>query len=168
MIIRLSQKLATKIKVGKLAEKPLNKNEYADWSAHLFTFDRAQYIILCNTKSLCCCFMCGKGITNDGLFIKLALGTIDEFMEEDGQSVAFQKSIAPSTASVTFAKALNRSVTGSMNDHIQGAKFLLEDGLNPRELGSRLNKTPLSALTDTDGKKYANHQEAFKLLRSEA
>jgi len=168
MIIRLSQKLATKIKAGKLAERPLDENEYADWSAHLFTFDRTQYVILCNTKSLYCCFMYGKGITNDGIFIERALSTIREFVEDDGQLFAYQKFIAPSSASVSFAKALNRSVTGSMNDHIQGAKFLLEDEFSPHDLGFRLNKTPLSALTDADGKKYANPNEAFKLLRVEA
>ena len=50
-----------------------------------------------------------------------ALSTVREFMEDDGQSFAYQKFIAPASASVTFAKALNRSVTGSMNDYIQGA-----------------------------------------------
>lgn len=167
MIIRLSQKLAAKVKAGRLAEKPFDENQYADWSAHLFTFDRSQYIVLCNTKSLYCCFMYGKGITNAGIFIERALSTIREFMEDDGQLFAYQKFIAPSSASVTFAKALSRSVTGSMNDHIQGAKFLLEDEFSPHDLGFRLNKTPLSALTDADGKKYANPCEAFKLLSTD-
>ncbi len=49
MILRLSQKLSTKIKAGKLAEMPLGDNPYADWSCHLFTACRTQYIILCNT-----------------------------------------------------------------------------------------------------------------------
>jgi hypothetical protein len=32
MILRLSQKLNTKIKAGKLTEMPLDQNRYADWS----------------------------------------------------------------------------------------------------------------------------------------
>ena len=52
MIIRLSQKLCTKIKAGKLKEIPLDENPYADWSANLFVVDRTQYIILSNTASL--------------------------------------------------------------------------------------------------------------------
>ena len=55
MILRLSQKLATKIKAGTLPEKPLDENPYADWSCHLFTADRTQYIIMSNTKSLYSC-----------------------------------------------------------------------------------------------------------------
>jgi hypothetical protein len=42
MIFRLSQKLNTKIKTGKLAEMPLDQNPYADWSCHLFTAGRRQ------------------------------------------------------------------------------------------------------------------------------
>ena len=64
MIIRLSEKLNKKIKAGTLDSVPLNENPYADWSAHLFTADRTQYIILSNTKSLYSCVMFGKGITN--------------------------------------------------------------------------------------------------------
>lgn len=46
MIFRLAQKLAQKIDAGKLTESPLDDNPYADWSCHLFTADRTQYIIL--------------------------------------------------------------------------------------------------------------------------
>jgi len=52
MIFRLSQKLNTKIKAGKLNAMPLDENPYADWSCHLFTANRTQYIIMSNTKSL--------------------------------------------------------------------------------------------------------------------
>ena len=45
MILRLSQKLNAKIKAGKLSEAPLDENPYADWSCHLFTADRTQYIM---------------------------------------------------------------------------------------------------------------------------
>ena len=52
MIFRLSQKLNTKIKAGKVTDMPLDENQYADWSCHLFTADHTQYIILSNTPSL--------------------------------------------------------------------------------------------------------------------
>lgn len=164
MIIRLSQKLAKKIKVGKLAERPLAENQYADWSANVFNVGRTQYIILCNTKSLYCCFMFSKGVTNDGIFIERMLSTIREFMEDDDLASEFQQHIAPACEPVTFAKTISRSVTGSMNDHVQGAKFLIDDGFSPHELGFRLNGTPLSALTDSDGRKFATPNEVFKLL----
>ena len=72
MIIRLSQKLTKKINAGKQTEMPLDENPYADWSCHLFTADRTQYIILSNTASLYSCVMYGQGITDDSRFIERA------------------------------------------------------------------------------------------------
>lgn len=161
MIFRLSQKLNTKINVGKLPEMPLDENPYADWSSHLFTADRTQYIILTNTASFYSCIMFGRGITDDSTFIARALETIREFTSDDGQPFIYRKFIAPSAATVSFAKALNRSVTGSMNDHIHAAKFMLADDMAPSEIGYRLNETPMSALTGPDGSKYGYPKMVF-------
>jgi hypothetical protein len=122
MILRLSQKLSTKIKAGALKAMPLDDNPYADWSCHLFTVDRTQYIIDSNTASLYSCVLYGKGISNDYPFIQRVLSSLREFMEDDGQSFIYQRFVAPSSGTVSFAKALNRSVTGSMNDLIGQAR----------------------------------------------
>jgi len=164
MIFRLSQKLNTKIKAGSLSEMPLDENPYADWSCHLFTADRTQYIILCNTASLYSCVLYGRGIADDSNFISRALDTIREFTADDGQQFIYRRFIAPASETVSFAKALNRSVTGSMNDHIHAAKFLLADDMAPSEIGYRLNKTPMSALVDSDGRKYGYPKDVFKRL----
>ncbi len=159
MIFRLSQKLNSKIKAGTLTAMPLDENPYADWSCHLFTADRTQYVILSNTKSLYSCVVYGKGITNDSVFIDRALSTIREFMESDGQAFVYQKFIAPASGTVSFSKALNRSVTGSMNDMIYHAKmWLIEEELSPFDVGFKLNEIPMSALD------YAHSKEAFKKL----
>lgn len=159
MIIRLSQKVAKKLNVGPLSAVPPDENPYADWSAHLFTADRTQYIILTNTRSLYSVVVFGKGITDDSRFIGQALDNLREFMEEDGQAFAFQRFIAPASSSVVFAKALNRSVTGSMNDLIKCAKYgLIERGLSPHDVGFDLNQIPMSAIG------YQRPREAFKLL----
>ncbi len=164
MILRLSQKLTKKIKAGKLSEMPLDENPYADWSSNVFNVGRTQYIILSNTKSLYSCVMYGKGITDDSVFIDRALSTIREFMEDDGQAFVYQRFIAPVSSMVSFAKTFSRSVTGSMNDHVQACKLFLSDDMAPSEVGFRLNETPLSALTDATGRKYANPREVFKRL----
>ena len=166
MILRLSQKLNTKIKAGTLGDIPLDENPYADWSAHLFTADRTQYIIMSNTKSLYSCVMYGKGITDDNRFIDRALSTIREFMEDDGQSFVYQRFIAPASGTVSFAKALNRSVTGSMNDLIKFAKMWLTEGdLSPHDTGFKLNDMPMSALGKPRG--YGHPREVFKLLANQ-
>ena len=165
MIFRLSQKLAKKIKAGKLADMPLDENPYADWSCHLFTADRTQYIIMSNTVSLYSCVMYGKGITKDSGFIERALSTIREFTADDGQQFAYRKFIAPASGAISFAKALNRSVTGSMNELIGTAQmYLIEDQMAPHEVGFKLNGILLSTLKNSEGRKYAEPRDAFKRL----
>ena len=165
MIFRLSQKLAKKLKVGTLASLPLDDNPYADWSAHLFTADRTQYIIVANTKSLYSVVMFGKGIADDCRFIQRALDNIREFMEDDGQAFVYQRFLAPASERVRFAKATDRSVTGSVNELVKFAKFWLEqDELSPYRIGFRLNDMPLSALALGNEKSYGKPNDAFRSL----
>ncbi|HYT88919.1 MAG TPA: hypothetical protein VEL76_09435 [Gemmataceae bacterium] len=164
MIFRLSQKLADKIKAGDLSALPLDENPLADWSAHLFLAGRTQYILLSNTKSLYAMVMYGKGITNDSQFLERALTSIREFLEADGQGAAYERFIAPASATVRFARSLNRSVTGSMNDMTKHAAYWLAAGDgSPFEIGSRLNDIPMSALKNDDSA-YGFPREAFKEL----
>ena len=165
VILRLSEKLNKKIKAGTLSAKPLDQNPYADWSCHLFTVDRTQYIILTNTTSLYSCVMYGAGITDDSRFIERALATIREFMEDDGQSFVYQRFIIPASSTVSFGKTLNRSVTGSMNELIGAAQMCLAEGdMSPHEVGFKLNDILLSALATEESPGYGKPKEAFERL----
>jgi hypothetical protein len=164
MILRLSQKMTTKFKAGRLTELPLDANPFADWSCHLFNAGRTQYIILMNTASFYSCLMPGKSVTSEASFLLLAKETLGGFVADDGKQFVFSKYIAPTFSDVQMAKPLNRSATGSMNEHIYGAKTLLADGMALNEIGYHLNITPMSALIGTDGKKYASPKEVFAIL----
>jgi hypothetical protein len=108
--------------------------------------------------------MYGKGITNDSHFIERALESIREFMEADGQEFVYHRFIVPATASVRFAKALDRSVTGSMNDMIKHATYWLAEGdQSPLDVGFRLNEIPMSALASSE-LPYGKPREAFRAL----
>ena len=169
MIFRLSQKLNAKIRAGILATVPLDENPFADWSAHLFVAGRSQYILLSNTKSLYSTVLPGKGITDEGCFIERALSSIREFMEDDGQEFVYRRFVAPASGSVRFAKALNRSVTGSMNELIRDATvWLAEGGRSPREVSVSLNDVLLSALGRGGSASYGKPREALKALLSNA
>ncbi|MFP4217161.1 MAG: DUF6398 domain-containing protein [Phycisphaerae bacterium] len=147
MIFRLSQRLNKKIKAGQLSELPLHENPYADWSARLFTADRTQYILLSHTTSLYSVVLFGRGIKHDGRFIDRALDSIREFMTDDGLGLIYMNFIAPASASIRFGKALNRSVTGSMNQLEAEAKFFLGTGeWSPFDVGFKINGMPLSAI----------------------
>jgi hypothetical protein len=165
MILRLSQKLCTKIKEGSLKAMPLDDNPFADWTAHLFVADRTQYIIVSNTKSLYSTVLLAKGITDDSHLIMRALGSLREFMEEDGQAFVYHRFVSPASASVRFAKALNRAVTGSMNELILHATAMLVEGkLSPFDVGFKLNEVLLSAIAPNARARYGKPREAFKDL----
>jgi hypothetical protein len=165
MIFRLSQKMNTKIKVGTVRALPLHENRFADWSAGLFDADRTQYIILSNTKSLYSVVMFGEGITNDTHFIERALSKIREFMDADGQEFVYHRFILPASASIRFAKALDRSVTGSMNDLMNHARaWLVKGDISPFEVGFRLNAILLSALARSKSFPYDKPRDAFKAM----
>ena len=83
MIFRLTQKLGTKFRAGQQFETSLDKNPFSDWSCHMFTARRTQYIIASNTTSLHSCVMYGKGITDGSRFVERMLATIREFLEDD-------------------------------------------------------------------------------------
>ena len=161
MIFRLSQKLNSKIKAGGLSVLPLEDNPFADWSAHLFVAGRTQYILLSNTESLYSTVMFGKGITTDSNFIERALSSIREFMEADGHESVYRRLIYPETGTISFSKALNRSVTGSMTDMIRfTTAMLVGDEMPPRDIGFKLNEIPFSWL------KYGTPLATFKNMVS--
>ncbi len=86
-------------------------------------------------------------------------------MEDDGQSFVYQRLIAPTAASVKFAKALDRSVTGSINELVKFATFYLEDGdTSLYDVGFKLNDVLLSALGSSKSHPYGKPKEAFKAL----
>ncbi len=145
MIIRLSAKLGKKIHDVPAESLPVDPNPYADWSAHLFTADRVQYILVSNTASFFSFVMYGRGISDSGLFLKRTISTMSEFLADNGFGSLFEESISPSTALVSFSKALNRSVTGSMNELVYMAKLnLIEREMSPYDVSFKLNDTIVS------------------------
>lgn len=159
MVLRLSQKLSIKIDEAPIKVLSLNQNPLADWSGHLFSADRTQYVILTNTASLYSTVFYGRGVTDGSRLIERGLEAVRDVMVDDGLGFLYLRLVAPSAASVAFSKSLNRSVTGSMNDLINCAKvWLTEAELSPYDASFKLNEMPMSAI------KYANPREALKSL----
>ncbi len=159
MIVRISAKMSKKIHIKLAKSLAADPNPFADWSTHLFTADRTQYILITNTASLYSMVMYGRGITDDSQFLGRITSTMGEFMRDDGHVFLFERLVAPSTARVTFSKPLNRAVIGSMNDLVFQAKVLLiEQEMSPWDTSLRLNEVPMSYL------KYASPREALLRL----
>jgi hypothetical protein len=169
MIFRLTHKLNAQIHGATLVALPLDENPLADWSAGLFVAGRTQYILVSNTKSLYSTVLYARAITNESDFIKRALDGIRGLLHDDGQEAVYQQYIAPESGSVRLAKALDRSVTGSMNELIREATWDLAEGdLTPQEVSTSLNDTLLSALAPNKSAGYGKPREAFKQLVASA
>lgn len=147
MIFRLSHKLNARIKGGNLATLPRDENPFADWSAALFHVGRLHYILVTNTKSLYSTVLPGKGVTDEVTFVRQFSSSVRELLEANGHQGVFERSIAPLLGTVRFAKALNRSITGSMNDLVMHAAFLIETGeLSLVEISTYLTGIPMTGL----------------------
>ena len=159
MIFRLTQKLAGKIGLPALHGLAYDKNPFVDWTAHLFTAERVQYFIVTNTASLYSLIMYGRGITDDNEFIQRTLSFMREFMADNGCEFLYRRLIAPHTTRVSFSKATDRRVIGSMNELIFEAKlYLVERQLSPFETSLKVNETLMSYLG------YNSPKEAFRQL----
>lgn len=145
MIIRLTQKLAKKIKVAPTTVESRTENPFTDWTANLFTVGRAQYIILTHSASLYSVVFPGRGINDSGKFIKRVLSAMGAQMEDAGYGDVFEKNLAPLAENIRFSKTGDRSVLGSMNDLVLQAKYRLADESLPDAVKG-LNKTPMGAL----------------------
>jgi len=160
MIFRLTQKLGKKIGVLPTTCLPVASNPFIDWTANLFTVQRAQYIIVTNTQSLYSVVMFGRGITDDNQFLKRALSSMRELMADDGNEFLYQRLIAPHTGRLSFAKTGDKRVLGSINELIFQATCHLETGEeSPFGVSRRLNDTPMS---------YIDHRrprDAFQLMK---
>jgi len=159
MIFRISTKLGKKIHVTPDKILPVDPNPFADWSAHLFTVARTQYVLVSNTISLYSMVMLGRGLRNDRLFLEEVTDRMRDVIRSDGHESIFEKFFVPSMDIVRFSKALNRSVIGSMNEFIGMAKFYLTDGeLSPFEVSNRLNEVIMSYLN------YGTPEDVFQEL----
>ena len=86
-------------------------------------------------------------------------------MQDDGQEFAYRCFVAPASGTVRFAKSLDRSVTGSMNELIIHATAMLTEGeLSPFDVGSQLNDILLSSLARSETDRYGTPRAAFKEL----
>ncbi len=147
MIVRLSHALAKRIGQENLPFHPSHPNPLADWSGRLFTADRVHYLIITNTALLYSAVIHAKGIINQNILLIRLRSAIREVMDDDAFGSLYAGHVAPEMGRVVFAKSLNRSVTGSVNDFVFLAKHHLTGGdVSPYDVSVFLNDTPMSYL----------------------
>ena len=128
-----------------------SQGQLGSWHANIFRIERHKAIIFTNDKTLYSVVVAGikkKSIVNIGelfceqLFASLKSMRIDETKLRQVMEDAIQ---------VIIGKTNNRSVLGSMNDHISATIFRVRHGggyphLNVRDINERLNDTPMKGI----------------------
>lgn len=109
--------------------------------------------------------MPAKGVTNPKRFAENAMNCIRDFTADDANQWAYRAFISPELEKVQFAKALNRSVTSSMNQLVDCAQgLLIECQMSPHEVGSKLNDFLLSSIAEKKSDGYGRPEDAFKRM----
>ena len=147
MIIRLTAKLAKRIKTKPAENLPISTNPYLDWTADLIQANHVPYIILTNTYALFSTIEFARGITNQALFVEAAFSLLRSSLTLQGFATIFHTQIAPFADAVEFSKTANASVRGAMNDIVYHSKvYIAEHGLSPLGAAQKVNEMPVGAI----------------------
>ena len=127
------------------------------WHASIFRIERHKAIIFTNDKTLYSVVVTGikkRNIVNiDELFREQLFACLKSMRIDNGKF----NQVMEDAAQVIIGKTNNRSVLGSMNDHVSATIFQVRyDGgyphLNMQDINERLNDTPMKAIGYASGK----------------
>lgn len=147
MILHVTDKLRKKLHLPALQRVDESTGAHLRWYGNVFTADRAQYILTTNAASLFSVVVFGRGITDDSKYILRFLSALRDHMEDLDLQHIYQQAFVAGAGAVSFAKTIDRSVLGSMNDMVSICRHRLTlDDVSPWDLSKDLNDTPFGAI----------------------
>lgn len=156
MVLRVTNKLAKKLKITPSRDYTNQINPFQEWYGHLFIFNRIQYIIFTNAYTLYSAVVPGKGIINTRTFIDFTGYWLNEALKADGCENIMKQFITPCFEDIDLCKTNNRHVIDSMNEMINFSRFFFaERSSSPAEVSKYINsliygyikyETPLSLI----------------------
>jgi len=130
-------------------EPPPSTGQLGDWYVHLVRFGRTEFAIATSERSLLTVLFPARVLrTTLAPNLRGAVGSLLESLGVSGEAVA--REIA-AMESVTFGRATNRRVLGSMNELAFQASVLLARGDDLLTISRRLADTPMSAIGTKHG-----------------
>ena len=143
MIIRFTEKLAKKLKLGPLTKIDVKPdNPYLEWYANSFIdADKVQYFIVTNADSLLSIVMRGRRIKNYDLFLKQFSSQLRDYLKEIDCELFFERIIAPNIDLAKSSKTVDRSVLGSMNEMKKIIEVRYAKDWSPMDLTGLINDT---------------------------
>jgi len=162
MIVRVTGSFAKQIGVTVTATLPLCENPVADWTCRVFSLREGEPVLLvANTTTLYSMLIPAVGLERLEQFQGGLNICLERRLLADGFEAIIDRRLGPEIKTISLAKSLNRSVTGSMNDMVRLATFMLtEEGRTFEQATVKLNETPFGALD------YAHPRKRFAELAS--
>lgn len=147
IVLRPTLKLARQLNLGPLPDAAEATNTHCDWCVRPFGVGRIHYLIFTNTASLFSFVTRKKGVTNAKTLFGAFRTVLEDYLCATEREGIFKQMIAPAVGECTFARCLDRSVVGSMNDLVfQACCYIEPADLHPFEIFDRLNSAPMGAL----------------------
>ena len=147
MVLRLTRKLADKLKIRSLPECDEEGFVIDEWYGHIFIADRTQYMLFTNAYSLYSVLFPGKGINDINTFFETATQSLSDTLRKDGFEIMVGRFFTDKIEIIDVCKTNNRGILGSMNDMIAHSKFYFSDyKMTPSEISRRLNEMPYGYL----------------------
>ncbi len=148
MIVRVTGKLAKQLKIAPMDTLPLGANPAADWTCRAFElYEDVSVMLITNTASLYSFFAPANGLETKEQFANGLLRYLERQMLTDNFGDVFRQHLEAEIYEMLLTKGLNRSVTGSMTDMINLAKYMLtENNCSLEEATLQLNRTPFRAI----------------------
>ena len=143
-------------------EPPPSTGRLGDWYVHLLRFGRAEFAIATSERSLLTVLFPARALrTTLASNLRAAVGSLLESLGVSREAVA--REIA-AMEPVTFGRATNRRVLGSMNELAFQASVHLARGDDLLTIFRRLANTPMSAIGTKQGDYGYPGEIAYELL----
>jgi hypothetical protein len=145
LTFRLTQKLASSLRVSLSMEGPSAVNPCTDWCCHRFASGRLRYLLVTNASTFYSAVLRGQGMGNASDFIAGVISGLRGYLVAGGHELEFTQLIGTESGEVRFRPVGDRRILGVMNEFIFMAKAYLAD-LSPAETSDRLNVCPVGPL----------------------
>lgn len=130
-------------------EPPPSTGRLGDWYVHLVHFGRPEFVIATSERSLLTVLFPARALRTTLVSnLRAALASLLESLGVSGEAVARE---VAAMESVSFGRATNRRVLGSMNELAFLASVLLARGEDLPTVSRRLADTPMSAIGTKQG-----------------
>jgi hypothetical protein len=150
LTLRCTQRVRTRLRLPEqLPEPPASTGALGDWYVHLVRFGRSEFAIATSERCLLTMLLPARELRTS--LVRNLHASLRSLLERlDIPQECISRELA-AVQPVSFARASNRRVLGSMNDFAFQASHYLTHGDDLPTIAERLAHTPMSAIGESRG-----------------